>query len=82
MDTRKMPHGIEYDIECVKNKEKGISVLKIYGPNPKKGCTVMINKSREYENKFVSLLADDIIKFLLDNYELTDGWKSLGEGSK
>ena len=54
LDIRKMPHGVEYDIESTKNKDKGVSVLKVYGPNPKKGCTVMICKSRKYENKFVS----------------------------
>ena len=81
MDTRKMPHGTEYDIESTKNKDKGISVLKVYGPNQKKGCTVMICKSREYDNKFVSTLAIDIIKYLLDNFEVTDGWKDISRVS-
>ena len=76
LDVRMMAHGIEYDIQSSKNKDKGVSVLKIYGPKNKKGCTVMICKSREYENKFVSILAIDIIKHLLDNFETTDGWKN------
>ena len=81
LDTRKMPHGIEYDIQSSKNKDKGVSVLKVYGPNQKKGCTVMICKSREYEIKFVSILANDIVKYLLDNFEKTDGWKNVLEFS-
>ena len=76
-DRREMQHGTEYDIECSKNQEKGVSVLKIYGPNPKKGCTVMVCKAREYENKFVSILSIDVIKHLLDSFEATDGWKTL-----
>ena len=37
MDERKMTHGIEYNIESTKNKDRGVSVLKIYGPKNKKG---------------------------------------------
>ena len=36
----------------------------------------MICKSREHENKFVSILSKDVIKHLLDVFEATDGWKS------
>ena len=70
LDDRKMPHGMEYDVVSTKNKERGVSVLKIYGPNQKKGCTIMICKSREHEKKFVSILGNDIIKHLLDNFGL------------
>ena len=77
LDVRELQHGIEYDIQCSKNNEKGVSVLKIYGPNPKKGCTIMICKSREHKNKFVSMLSNDVIKYLLDTFESTDGWKTV-----
>ena len=77
LDIREMQHGIEYDIKCSKNQDKGVSVLKIYGPNPKKGCTVMVCKSREYDNKFVSILSKDVIKHLIDTFEATDEWKTL-----
>ena len=62
LDERVLLHGVEYDIESSKNHERGVSVLKIYGPNPKKGCTVMVCKSREHEDKFVRILANDVIK--------------------
>ena len=81
LDVRTMAHGIEYDILSVRDKDKGISVLKIYGPKNKKGCTVMICKSREHDNKFVSILAVDVIKHLFDRFEATDGWKNLLEFS-
>ena len=77
LDSRKMPHGVEYDIETLKEKDSGVSVLKIYGPNPKKGCTVMIMKSKEHDAKFVGILASGIIKQLFDRYTSTDGWKNI-----
>ena len=61
-----MPHGVEYDIETLKEKDRGVSILKIYGPTPTKGCTVMITKSKEHYAKFVGILATDIIKQLFD----------------
>ena len=79
LDVRTMPYGMEYDVQSTKDKERGVSVLKIYGPNQKKGCTIMICKSREYEKKFVSILGNDIVKHFLDNFEATDGWKTLLE---
>ena len=33
LDSRKMNYCFEYDIESVKDKDEGVSVLKIYGPN-------------------------------------------------
>ena len=82
LDSRKMPHGVEYDIETLKEKDRGVSILKIYGPTPKKGCTVMITKSKEHDAKFVGILATDIIKQLFDKYTSTDGWKNIFEISK
>ena len=82
LDSRKMPHGVEYDIKTLKEKDRGVSILKIYGPTPKKGCTVMITKSKEHDAKFVGILATDIIKQLFDKYTSTDGWKNIFEISK
>ena len=79
LDSRKMPHGVEYDVETAKDKERGASILKIYGPNPKKGCTAMISKSKEHDVKFVGILATDIIKQLFDRFAQTDGWKNIFE---
>ena len=44
LDCRKMNHGNEYDVELSKDKDRGVSVLKIFGPNAKKEHTIMINK--------------------------------------
>ena len=45
MDMTKSAYGVDYEIEIVKEKEKGIALLKIFGPNSKKGYTFTINKS-------------------------------------
>ena len=48
LDCRK---ASELDVEISKGKERGIAVLKIFGPNSRKECTLMINKSRKHEAK-------------------------------
>ena len=75
MDNRKTKNGSEIDVEITKNKERGIAVLKIFGP--KKESTIMINKSKKHDVKFVSILAVEIIKPLLDKFISGEGWKDL-----
>ena len=70
MDARKVPHGIEMDIELSKDKDRGLAVLKIYGPNSKKECTIMINKSKKHDVKYVKILSLEVIKPLLDSFYL------------
>ena len=36
LDCRKMNHGNEYDVEISKDNDRGVAVLKIFGPNGKK----------------------------------------------
>ena len=53
MDCRKRDSGPEMDIELIKDKDRGVAVLKFYGPNSKTGeCTIMINKSKRHDVKF------------------------------
>ena len=79
LDSRKVPHGTEYEVEMTKNKERGVAILKIFGPNPKKGATLMTNKSKRYDIKFVDILTFDIVKQLLDRFGSGsgDGWIGL-----
>ena len=75
LDSRKVPHGMEYEVEISKDKERGVAILKIFGPSAKKGCTLMINKSKKFEVKFVEILTFDVVKQLLDRFGSTgDGW--------
>ena len=72
-----MNHGYEYEVEISKEKDKGVAVLKLFGPNGKKEHTIMINQSRKHDVKFVEILAMEIIKPLLDKFENGEGWKNL-----
>ena len=64
-----MNHGYEYEVEISKEKDKGVAVLKLFGPNGKKEHTIMINKSKKHDVKFVEILAMEIMKPLLDKFE-------------
>ena len=79
LDSRKVPHGTEYEVEVTKNKERGVAILKIFGPSPKKGATLMTNMSKSYDTKFVDILTFDIVKQLLDRFGSGsgDGWIGL-----
>ena len=44
--------------------------LKIFGPNIRKECTVMINKVKKQDVKFAEMLAADVIKNLIDNEDI------------
>ena len=79
LDSRKGTHVLEYDIETEYENEKGVAVLKVYGPTPKKGATVMVSKSKEYEVKFVERLALNVLKQMVDRYVETDSWKKIFE---
>ena len=62
LDNCQKDSGPELDIEITKNKESGVAVLKFYGPNSKTGeCTLMINKSKKHNVKFVKILAEEVM---------------------
>ena len=68
------------DIEITKNKERGVAVLKFYGPNSKTGeSTLMINKSKRYDVKFVKILAIDVIKKMIDTFISGEGWNFISK---
>ena len=68
LDRRNGQNGVEIDIEIIDKKDRGQAVLKVFGPNSRKECTLMINKSKKHEAKFIKILAVCIIKRLLDSF--------------
>ena len=38
LDLKKSLYGIDYEVEVCKEKDRGIALLKIFGPNGKKGA--------------------------------------------
>ena len=67
LDSRKK--GVELEIESeVSNKiEKGIALVKLYGPNKKKECVVTVSKSKDYDSTFLVMLAEKILKPLMES---------------
>ena len=75
VDSKKIPHGIERDIELTKQNESGKAKLKIYDQNAKKKhISLVVNRSKESEVKFLDILANDVVKVLLDNFISGEGW--------
>ena len=62
LDSRKIPHCTELDVEMNKENDRGLSVLNIFGPTNKKEWTLLINKSKKHEAQFVKFLSIAIIK--------------------
>ena len=58
--------GLELDIEIVDKGDRGIAVIKLYGPSSKKKeSVVMATKSKGSESKFVIVLAQKNVKPLI-----------------
>ena len=53
---------MEIEIEIVENKNKGIAILKLYGPNKKKESVVTVSRGKGSDPKFVIILAQKILK--------------------
>ena len=70
LDTRIQGVGLEIDVKITSNRNSGIAVLKIYGPKEdiKKENTVTVSKSRESDSKFIVLLAEKVVKPLMDRF--------------
>ena len=70
LDTRIKGSGHEIEIEIVEKNSRGNAVLKLYEPNGKKKkvSTVMVNKSKGSDSKFVTILAEKILKPLMSKF--------------
>ena len=62
--------GLEIVVEVSANKTKGQAMLKVYGPKEdlKKENSVTITKIKESDSKFVLILAEKVIKPLMDGF--------------
>ena len=69
LDRQEKGSGLELDVQIVEKSERGIGILKLYGPNKKsKEYTVMINKHKDRSIKFVTVLAEKIVKPLINQF--------------
>ena len=70
LDTRIQGIGVEIDVQITNNNNRGIAVLKIYGPKEdiKKDNTVTVSKFKQSDSKFIVLLAEKVIVPLMDKF--------------
>ena len=68
LDSRKKGVELEIEIEIVLSNKKGVAVLKLYGPNRKKENVVTVSRSKGSEPEFVEILAEKILKPLMDGF--------------
>ena len=76
LDFRTIKNMSEIDIELTKSDERGIACVKIYGPS-KKGCTIMVTKSKKHDAKFVRILAAEVFKPLVNSFISGEGWNDI-----
>ena len=68
LDARKSGIAMDFEVQMISKDDKGIAMVKLYGPydkEDKKDNVVMITKSRESDEKFVTILAENVIKPLI-----------------
>ena len=70
LDVRKRGYEFEIDVEIIDNGDRGVGKVKLYGPNNKKENVITITKSKESEHKYVTTLAEKIIKPLMKTFLL------------
>ena len=68
LDARKNGIALEIEVEMMDKGDKGIAVVKFYGPytkEDKKDNVVMITKCKQNDSKYVTILAENIVKPLI-----------------
>ena len=68
LDARQKGAGLEIEVELVDKGSRGVGVVKLYGPNSRKEYVVTVTKSKGSENKYVTLLAENIVKPLMTKF--------------
>ena len=68
LDARQKGAGLEIEVELVDKGSRGVGVVKLYGPNTRKEYVVTVTKSKGSENKYVTLLAENIVKPLMTKF--------------
>ena len=79
LDTRKVGVALEIKIAMLVKGESGIAMLKLYGPysqQDKKDNVIMISKVKHNDEKFVTILAEQVIKPLIISFEKEENVKA------
>ena len=65
-EVRTIKHGTEVEVE-LKGKEKGGACLRFFGPNKKKEYTLVINKLKKFDEKFVKIVTMELAIPIIDD---------------
>ena len=90
LDSKIQGAGLEIIVEVKTNRHRGTALLKVYGPkeDSKKENSVTVTKIKDSDSKYIVILAEQIIKPLMNGYltgdiEISENTNNLSEsGSK
>ena len=70
LDARNKGIELEVDIRIneIDTDNRGVAVVKLYGPNKRKENTVTVTKSKQSDIKYVTLMAEKVIKPLINKF--------------
>ena len=68
LDSRKKGVELEIEVEIIDGKNKGIAILKLYGPNKKKENVVTVTRCKGNDAEFVEILAQKILKPMMEEF--------------
>ena len=68
LDARNNGAGFEIVIEVTEIGNRGVAILKLFGPNVRKLNVVSVTKSKGSGHEFVIILAEKIVKPLMAKY--------------
>ena len=70
LDSQIRGAGLEIVVQLKANKTRGVAILKVYGPkdDAKKENSVTVTKSKESDSKYVVILAEKVVKPLMNGY--------------
>ena len=67
LDVRKNGPCTEIDVEIIHDGNRGVAILKLYGPNVKKDNVVTVTKSKESEHQYVIILGRNYFEAFNEN---------------
>lgn len=77
-NSKAIPHGIERDVSISKESHTGKAKLAIYEQNlKKKNISMVVKKAKESDEKFIEILAKEVIKPMIDLFIKGQGWAGI-----
>ena len=70
LDSQIRGAGHEIVVELKANNTRGVAILKVYGPKEdnKKENSITVTKSKDSDSKYIGILAEKVIKPLMNGY--------------